>query len=145
MDSTRRALVLVLTLFGLCLVFTNNQVRADQASCEQIRTACKNAGFVLGGRADNGLLLDCYDPIVQGTRQPRAASRPLPAINPRLVAACRAGNDSAPAAPPASAPLVPAADGQTVYDPSLKVTWLADANLAGQQTFGVSNINKDGS
>ena len=40
---------------------------------------------------------------------------------------------------------MPAADGQTVYDPNLNVTWLADANLAGKQTFGVSNINKNGS
>ena len=59
--------------------------------------------------------------------------------------ACRAGSDSAPVAAPANAPLVPAADGQTVYDPNLNVTWLADANLAGKQTFGVSNINKNGS
>ena len=59
--------------------------------------------------------------------------------------ACRAGRDSAPVAAPASVPLVPAADGQTVYDPNLKVTWLADGNLAGKQTFGVANINKSGS
>jgi hypothetical protein len=51
----------------------------------------------------------------------------------------------APAAPPASAPLVPAADGQTVYDPNLNVTWLADADLAATQTFGVANVNKSGS
>jgi hypothetical protein len=42
-------------------------------------------------------------------------------------------------------PLVPAADGRTVYDPNLKVTWLADGNLAAKQTFGVANINKSGS
>lgn len=144
MDS-RRILVLVLISFGLCLLFTNNQVRADQASCEQIRTACKNAGFILGGGPRDGLLLDCYDPIVQAKPQPRAASRPLPAINPRLVAACRGGNNSGPSAPPANAPLVPAADGQTIYDPNLNVTWLADANLAATQTFGVSGINKSGS
>ena len=66
-------------------------------------------------------------------------------INPQLVKACRAGNDSAPVSTPASTALVPSADGQTVYDPNLNVTWLADANLAGTQTFGVSNINKDGS
>jgi hypothetical protein len=144
-DSARRTLVCALLSLGLYLVFSNTPVRADRASCDQIRTACKNAGFVLGGGARDGLLLDCYNPIVQGTAQPRAASRSLPAINPQLVSACRAGNDSAPVAPPSGAPLVPAADGQTVFDPNLNVTWLADANFPAAQTFGVANINKSGS
>jgi hypothetical protein len=34
--------------------------------------------------------------------------------------------------------------GQTVYDPIAKITWLADANLAAKQTFGVAGINPDG-
>src|SRR5450432_1128117 len=149
MDSSRRtlvhALLMLMMLFGISLVFTDNQARADRASCDQIRMACKNAGFVQGGGARNGLLLDCFQPIVDGTAQPKSASRPLPTINPQLVNACRAGRESAPVAAPANVPLVPAANGQTVYDPNLKVTWLADGNLAGKQTFGVSNINKGGS
>jgi len=145
MHFTRRILVLVLMLFGLYLIVTSNPARADQAACEQIRTACKNAGFVLGGGARDGLLLDCYNPIVQGTTRPKMASIPLPNVSPQLVSACRAGKDSAAVAAPASAALVAAADGQTVYDPNLNVTWLADANLAGTQTFGVSNINENGS
>ena len=84
MDSIRgtlvQTLIMLLTLFGLNLVFTRNQVRADRAACEQIRTACQNAGFVLSGGARNGLLLDCFQPIVRGTAQPKSASRPLPAI-----------------------------------------------------------------
>jgi len=36
-------------------------------------------------------------------------------------------------------------DGQTVYDPVSRVTWLADANLAAEQTFGVAGISPDGS
>jgi hypothetical protein len=149
MDSMRRTLVhvpmLLLMLFGFCLVFTGNQVRADRAACEQIKAACRDAGFVQGGGARNGLLLDCFQPIVQGSAQPKVATRALPRINPQLVDACRRGRESAPVAAPAGAPLMPAADGQTVYDPNLKVTWLADGNLAGKQTFGVSNINKSGS
>src|ERR1700683_5091681 len=149
MYSIRRTLVHVLImlviLFGLNLVFTDDQVRADRAACDQIKTACKNAGFVLGGGARKGLIVNGLQQIVQGTAQPKSASKPLPKINPQLVNACRAGRDSAPIAAPASAPLVPAADGQTVYDPNLKVTWLADANLATKQTFGVANINKSGS
>ena len=36
------------------------------------------------------------------------------------------------------------AGGQTVYDPLLKVTWLADSNLASRETFNVRGINRDG-
>ena len=107
--------------------------------------ACKDAGFVIGGGARDGLLMDCFQPIVQGTPQPKLASRPLPAINPQVLKACRGGSDSAPVAEPANTPLVADDDGQTVYDPNLNVTWLANGNLAGKETFGVSNINKDGS
>src|SRR5271170_1385711 len=94
MDSARRTLVSVLVLLALCLVFANGPARADRAACDQIRTACKDAGFVLGGGARNGLLLDCYQPILQGTAQPRLASRPLPSIDPQVVNACRSGNSS---------------------------------------------------
>jgi hypothetical protein len=149
MDSIRRTLVhvviLLVILFGLNLGFAENQVRADRASCDQIKAACKNAGFVLGGGARNGLLVDCFQPIVQGTAQPKAASRPLPTIDSHVVSACREGKETTAVAAPASVALVPAADGETVYDPNLKVTWIADANLAGKQTFGVSSINKSGS
>jgi|HubBroStandDraft_1064217.scaffolds.fasta_scaffold09971_2 hypothetical protein len=149
MDSVRRMLVhvlmLLLMLLGLSLVFTDDPVRADQAACNQIKTVCKNAGFVQGGGARNGLLLDCFNPIVQGTAQPKLASIPLPTVDPQLVNACRSGKDSAVAAVPGHAPLVPSADGATVYDPNLKVTWIADGNLASKQTFGVSGINKSGS
>jgi hypothetical protein len=149
MSSIRRApvhlLIALFVQFSLNLALGNNPVLADRASCDQIRTACKNAGFVLGGGARDGLLLDCFNPIVLGTPQPKSASRPLPAINPQLVNACRAGKDLATVVMPANAPLAPANDGQTVYDAHLNVTWLADANLPSKQTFGVSNINKSGS
>jgi len=36
------------------------------------------------------------------------------------------------------------ADGKTIYDPRSQVTWLADANLAETQSFGVPNITRDG-
>jgi hypothetical protein len=145
MDVARRMLVLVLILIGLCLIFTSSPVRADQAACEEIRTTCKNAGFVRGGGPRDGLLLACFNPIVQGTPRPNAAPIPLPSINPQLVNACRAGSEATPVAVQPGATLVAAADGQTVYDPNLNVTWIADANLAGKQTFGVSNINPSGS
>ena len=45
----------------------------------------------------------------------------------------------------AQAKLVPGADGQTVYDTTKQVTWLANANLAATNTFGVDGVNPDGS
>jgi hypothetical protein len=47
--------------------------------------------------------------------------------------------------PQVSPSLVPRADGQIVYDTALKIGWLADANLAATQRFGVRSINADGS
>lgn len=154
MEFIRRAIVYVVmfsTLFALNLIFTCDQALAETAACQQIRKACKDAGFVLGGGARDGLLVACYNPIVNGTAQPRLASIPLPTVDPQVVQACKGGKEAtpgaptAPAPPPANAPLEPAADGQTVYDPSLNITWLADANLAGKETFGVTGINKSGS
>jgi hypothetical protein len=44
----------------------------------------------------------------------------------------------------AHAALVSRLDGQAVYDTDLNITWLANANLAETNTFGVSGINADG-
>jgi hypothetical protein len=131
--------------------------------------ACEQAGFTRDGvRQGIGLKEDCVDPIVAGSPQPRRASLPLPTIDPGVVAACRGGSPGAAPAtaanmpPPRSSsptpPIVPIGrgggpgsglvadgNGQTVYDPAANVTWLANANLAAKQSFGVSGINRDGS
>jgi hypothetical protein len=115
-----------------------------QPPCEQIRTACKNAGFVQGGPIGDRLVLDCFNPIVFGEKPPRGLSRPMPQVAPDLAAACR--EKQSPSAPlPAAGSLVPGDGGRTIYDVRLAVTWLADANLAAQQTFGIPDINKSGS
>ncbi len=57
----------------------------------------------------------------------------------------RAGGGTRPNPQPSSAQLLPALNGQVVFDPALNVTWLADANLAATQTFGVAGINRSGS
>ena len=41
--------------------------------------------------------------------------------------------------------LVPSADGRTIYDRALNVTWVADANLAATEKFGVKGVNPNGS
>lgn len=92
-----------------------------QGPCQQIAAACRQAGFVQGGaRTGEGIGVDCIRPIMTGTPQPRRASKPLPQVDPQIVAACKARNpgfgqggrgrrvpdEGAPPSPPP-----PAADG----------------------------------
>src|ERR1700704_1939779 len=66
---------------------------ADQEACREITAACQRAGFAPGAaRAGAGLQVDCVRPIMQGEAQPRRARKPLPQIDPQLVADCRTGN-----------------------------------------------------
>jgi hypothetical protein len=71
------------------------QPQGPSRPCLAIRQVCLQAGFVLNGaRAGEGLVVDCIRPIMQGTPQPRRAAKPLPAVDPALVAACHAVNPS---------------------------------------------------
>ena len=66
---------------------------AGDKPCQQIRQACLKAGFVQrNAKQGNGLIADCIAPIVQGTAQPANASKPLPTIDPQVVAACHTAN-----------------------------------------------------
>lgn len=47
--------------------------------------------------------------------------------------------------PTANAALLSRLGGQAVYDTDLDITWLANANLAASNTFGVAGIDVDGS
>jgi len=61
--------------------------------CAQITVACKQAGFaVLGAKKGVGMVADCIRPIMQGTPQRKQATKPLPQIDPQLVAACKEQN-----------------------------------------------------
>jgi hypothetical protein len=40
----------------------------------------------------NGLSADCIVPLVLGTPQPKEATKPLPQIDPQIVAACKEKN-----------------------------------------------------
>jgi hypothetical protein len=63
--------------------------------CAALRQVCMQAGFVpQGARAGEGLVVDCIRPIMQGIPQPQRATKPLPAVDPQLVEACRAQNPS---------------------------------------------------
>jgi len=126
-------------------------VWAQSPACQQIRVACRNAGFVQGGPAGERLVLDCFNPIALGQMPRRPASRPLPQIDPQVAGRCReslsgkSAGDSAPAPVADTSTLTAASDGRTVHDARLGVTWLADANLAATESFGVTGINKSGS
>jgi len=92
------------------------QAAPRASACAEIRAACQQAGFVQGGaKGGDGIVADCVRPIMLGRPQPRRAARPLPAIDPQLVAACKAQNPNfgqgkgapapavrAPAPPPAA-------------------------------------------
>jgi hypothetical protein len=61
--------------------------------CAQITVACKKAGFAaLGTKKGVGIVWDCIRPIMQGTPQRKEATKPLPQIDPQLVAACKEQN-----------------------------------------------------
>jgi hypothetical protein len=75
---------------GLALPLAAQSAGGPPGPCEQVVAACMNAGFVKGdARAGFGLWTDCIDPIMRGVPQPPRADKPLPAVPPDMVAACR--------------------------------------------------------
>jgi len=69
------------------------QAAPRQPACIEIMASCEQAGFVRGdAKAGDGLFVDCVLPIVRGTPQRRRASKPLPQIDPKLVADCKVQN-----------------------------------------------------
>lgn len=75
---------------GLTLPWAAPSAEQAGGPCEQIVAACSTAGFVKrDAKQGYGLWRDCIDPIMRGTGQPAKADKPLPAVSPELVAACR--------------------------------------------------------
>jgi hypothetical protein len=69
------------------------QQQPPSRPCIAIRQVCVQAGFVLKGAPNGeGLVIHCIRPIMQGTPQPKRATKPLPAVDPALIEACRARN-----------------------------------------------------
>jgi len=59
--------------------------------CKEIAATCKAAGFTPGDwKKGDGLWYDCVDPIIQGKTVVPGATKPLPAVDPKIVAACKA-------------------------------------------------------
>jgi lipoprotein-anchoring transpeptidase ErfK/SrfK len=121
-DGKAKRSVGVAGVFAIAMVIPFAAAAAqDQRACRQIQQACQGAGFVRGGAMEGvGLVVHCVMPIIQGTAQPPRARKPLPQVDPQLVASCKASNprfgqprsrespaQAAPPPPPASAPGAP--------------------------------------
>jgi hypothetical protein len=66
---------------------------APKEPCALIRAACTQAGFVPNGaNMGVGIVVDCIRPIIAGTPQRNRATKPLPQIDPQVVAACKNQN-----------------------------------------------------
>jgi hypothetical protein len=70
---------------------TDKAGKEESAPCKQITETCKKAGFVLN-ESDKGygLHAHCINPIMQGKTTVPGAKKPLPAVDPKLVAECKA-------------------------------------------------------
>lgn len=59
--------------------------------CEHIITECKKLGYVVGQyKKDNGLWIDCFNPVIKGGRPTRDGAPVTVPVNPGDVQACRA-------------------------------------------------------
>lgn len=65
----------------------------ERTPCLKIKQVCEEAGFKQNALTEGiGLQVDCIRPIIEGTKQRQAATKPLPAIDATVVAACKAKN-----------------------------------------------------
>ena len=69
--------------------------RGLSKSCMQIVNACKSAGFIQGDwKKGDGLWRNCIDPIIQGQTGVAGGTKPLPTVDPNIVAECKASRPS---------------------------------------------------
>jgi hypothetical protein len=96
--------------FGLGIVLSSlgwlsaGSAQEQPASCQAVRNACRDAGFVVGGPAGDRLMIDCFEPIVHGAPRSAGGARPLPNVPARLANSCQAQLGPALAAQYRSAP-----------------------------------------
>jgi hypothetical protein len=80
-------------LVGASITCGSMQAAPRQPACIGIMTSCEQAGFVRGdAKAGDRLFIDCVIPILRGTPERSRASKPLPQIDPNLVADCKIQN-----------------------------------------------------
>jgi hypothetical protein len=84
---------LIVSALSLCSASVWAQGKHNEAPgpCKQVAQACQQAGFIKGDwKKGDGLWRDCVDPLMQGKTSAPGATKPLPAVDPNLVAACKA-------------------------------------------------------
>lgn len=81
----------VLSLLAAVALAQGKKADGPPKPCKQIEQACRNAGFIKGDwKKGDGLWRDCVDPIVQGQTNVPGATKPLPSVDGKVVADCKA-------------------------------------------------------
>jgi hypothetical protein len=86
-------LIFTVTSLFSALAFAQSKKSDHDApdECKRIAEACRQAGFIKGDwKKGDGLWRDCVNPIVQGKTSVPGATKPLPAVDGKLVADCKA-------------------------------------------------------
>ena len=93
MRHARKSVIVIGSfVIGMAVPFATTAAQ-DPGACRQIREACRGAGFIQGAAGEGiGLQIHCVMPIIQARHQPVTARKPLPKVNPQLVADCKAIN-----------------------------------------------------
>jgi N-acetylglucosamine-6-sulfatase len=80
-------------LFMAALSVSRTEAQKAKGPCRQVSVACQTAGFTVGGAKEgSGIIIDCVRPIMQAAAQRRKATKPLPQVDARVIAACKAAN-----------------------------------------------------
>ena len=104
MISQTRMLLGTIGLLAFGMSASSAPARDQQGACGQIMAACLGAGFVQGAAREGiGLQVHCMMPIMQAKAQLASARKPLPKVDPQLVADCKVSNlrFGPPLSPPA--------------------------------------------
>lgn len=142
-----RAMIAIACLATVGLGSINVMHAAPRAqACAEVRTVCQQAGFVRGGnRTGEGLVADCIRPIMRESAQRPRASKPLPQIDPQVVAECRAQNPNFGLGNAARVPAAAPAPRADVQHPNIVFVLTDDLSLNLIQYMPhVSKMQKDG-
>ena len=91
MSFQRTPVFVVLSLFCVLAMGQGKKGDGPPGPCKAIEQACKNAGFIQGDwKKGDGLWRDCVDPIMQGQTNVPGATKPLPSVDAKAVADCKA-------------------------------------------------------
>jgi len=65
----------------------------NAAPCKQVESACRSAGFHEHGEPEGkGLWVQCVTPLLEGHPASKGTKLPLPKVDDKVLAACRADN-----------------------------------------------------